>query len=137
MTVDTSIDLPPAPVPVPGPGPGPDTGIADLPPVPRRGALGLLSRAGIALVGAVAGIAAAASPAAADCQGSPCCHLASCRLCLYNGKRCNVICPVGYRLRAWYCASGARTIGCGECTPASSCWTGPFHCSIWWDDAAC
>lgn len=109
-----------------------------LPPVPRRRMISWLSAGGLVLVGGLANLLGTAQPARADCQGSPCCHLASCRVCSWSTSRCRYTCPGGYYKRYWYCAAGARFIGCGECTTSSSsCWSGSFYCSIWWDDAYC
>ncbi|WP_279579529.1 hypothetical protein [Fodinicola feengrottensis] len=91
----------------------------------------------MALVGGLAGVLATAEPAAADCQGSPCCHLARCNKCA--GSCWNWGCPGGYtRQQYWGCVAGSRPIWCGECTTSTStCWSGTFYCSIWWDDNAC
>lgn len=130
MTAETLPDE----MPVAAPAADPST---ELPDLHRRGALGLLSRAGMVLVGAVAGLTAAAAPARADCLGSPCCSLASCTQCRYSGRKCNYTCPSGYSKRVWYCHAAARIIGCGECAKGSNCDLGPWACSIWWDDAVC
>lgn len=108
----------------------------DLPIVKRRGILGFLSLGGMTIVGAVAGVMGTAIPAAADCQGSPCCQLASCTVC---AGRCDCFtCPPGYRKKIWYCSVAGRPIGCGECSGANgSCWDGPFACSKFWDDNSC
>ncbi|MEU8247509.1 hypothetical protein [Nonomuraea sp. NPDC048916] len=104
-------------------------------PPARRSALGLLMKGGTALVAAVAGVISMTQPAAADCLGSPCCSLASCRRC---SGGCNYSCPSGYYRRYWSCLAGVRVIWCGECTSSSSsCWAGSFYCSVWWDDAYC
>ena len=104
-------------------------------PVRRRGMLGLLAKGGIALVAGVAGVLATASPAEADCQHSPCCSLASCRICPND---CHYRCPSGYHAKMWTCASAGRLVWCGECTTSSSsCWNGSFYCSVWWFDEHC
>lgn len=104
-------------------------------PPARRGALGYLTKGGMALVAGLAGVLATSEPAAADCQGSPCCQLARCTVCPGS---CRYTCPSGYYRRYWWCAAGARIIGCGECTTSSSsCWSGSFYCSVWWDDGVC
>ncbi|GII21651.1 hypothetical protein [Planosporangium mesophilum] len=105
-------------------------------PAKRRGLLRMLGVGGMALVGGLAGAAALPKAAAADCQGSPCCHLASCTKC---GGRCwNWTCPSGYRKQSWFCMAGVRPIVCAECTTStSSCWSGTFACSYWFDDNAC
>ena len=101
----------------------------------RRGVLGMLGAGGMALVGGLAGMLVTAQPAAADCQGSPCCNLASCNRCAGS---CQYTCPSGYHRQVWYCSAGARAIGCGECTTSTStCWEGSFYCSVWWDDGVC
>ncbi|GAB3938986.1 hypothetical protein [Micromonospora vulcania] len=92
-----------------------------------------------ALMGAasavVAGLATVlkASPAVADCLGSPCCSLASCTRCHYAVEPDRYTCPSGYYRTFWTCTSGGRTYGCGECSKSkTSCWSGPFACSIWY-----
>ncbi|GAA1660633.1 hypothetical protein GCM10009765_07650 [Fodinicola feengrottensis] len=96
----------------------------------------MLGAGGMALVGGLAGVLATAEPAAADCQGSPCCHLARCNKCA--GSCWNWGCPGGYTRQYWGCVAGSRPIWCGECTTSTStCWSGTFYCSIWWDDNAC
>lgn len=101
----------------------------------RRGVLGMLGTGGMALVGGLAGMLATAEPAAADCQGSPCCQLFSCTKCAHS---CHYTCPPGYHRQMWFCSAGARAIGCGECTTSTStCWDGDFSCSVWWDDGVC
>lgn len=121
--------------------PGIDDGAVsiDLPESPeRRGALGLLSRGGLAMVGGLAAVLASATPAAADCQGSPCCSLASCNKC--SGS-CHWTCPSGYYRKFWWCAAGARFIGCGECQNVNDACeptrSTRWSCSVWWDDAYC
>ncbi|GAA1704916.1 hypothetical protein GCM10009765_62590 [Fodinicola feengrottensis] len=70
--------------------------------------------------------------AAADCLGSPCCSLATCTWCYYQVSRDRYTCPSGYHRVLWTCTSGGFTWGCGECSGnASTCWQGPFNCSIW------
>lgn len=82
----------------------------------------------------VAGLATVlkASPAVADCQGSPCCSLASCTICNYAVAKDRYTCPSGYKRTYWTCTTGGRTYGCGECSKGTSCWTGPFACSVWY-----
>ncbi|GGQ60212.1 hypothetical protein [Couchioplanes azureus] len=82
----------------------------------------------------VAGLATVlkASPAVADCLGSPCCSLASCEQCQYAVSRDRYTCPDGYRRTVWTCVSGSRTYGCGECSTGETCNDGPFACSIWY-----
>jgi hypothetical protein len=63
-----------------------------------------------------------------------CCSLA--RLdneCRYVGGKSNFTCPEGYHRQWWHCCEGTRLLGCGECTTSTStCWSGSFECSIWW-----
>lgn len=64
-----------------------------------------------------------------------CCFLATNKECPYTGpSKSNYTCPSGYVKHHWLCTEGTREIGCGECAkvPSDACWTGPFHCSIWW-----
>jgi hypothetical protein len=63
-----------------------------------------------------------------------CCFLATRTECPYSGQKSNYTCPSGYAKQHWVCTEGSRMVGCGECVknPSTNCWTGPFHCSIWW-----
>lgn len=63
-----------------------------------------------------------------------CCHLARLdRECNWFGSKQNFTCPEGYHRHWWYCCEGSQQIACGECTQStSSCWQGPWECSIWW-----
>lgn len=63
-----------------------------------------------------------------------CCHLALPNTeCSYSGSKANYTCPPGYYRQWWFCCEGTQQIGCGECTgDSSTCWSGPFVCSIWW-----
>jgi hypothetical protein len=73
-------------------------------------------------------------PAAADCLGSPCCSLASCRRCSYAVSPDRFTCPSGYYRTVWSCRSGSVMYGCGECsTNRNTCWDedGTFWCSIY------
>ncbi len=73
-----------------------------------------------------------AKPAAADCQGSPCCSLARCNLCDYQVSHDRYTCPSGYYRVLWTCTSAGITWGCGECsTSSSSCYSGSYACSIY------
>lgn len=63
-----------------------------------------------------------------------CCHLALPNTpCAYVGQPSNYTCPEGYYRQWWYCTEGTQRRACAECTQsASTCWQGPFVCSIWW-----
>lgn len=103
----------------------------------RRGLLGLIGKAGMAAVGGVASVTATAPAAQASAMPSPCCHLASNRLCPGG---CNYYCPEGYYRSYWSCTSGRRLVWCGECQwgPDRSCWSGwAYACSIWKYDDEC
>ena len=53
--------------------------------------------------------------------------------CQYQGDKSNYACPSGFYRQWWFCCEGTRQAACGECTESSStCWAGPFQCSIWW-----
>ncbi len=93
----------------------------------RRGFLSWMGRVGLAVVGSVSGVTALSEPAHA---GPGCCNLGSSTNC--GGSGPGFRCPSGYRKRAWYCASGGRTYGCGECTTGNSCRTGRYACSEVW-----
>ena len=90
-------------------------------------------------VGALAMVAALSqmvrkAPAAEAGLWSPCCNLGSNTPC--SGSCGYYSCPGG-SFHAWYCYSGNRIIGCGECNPGSSCYGGPYYCSNWWDVNLC
>jgi hypothetical protein len=92
----------------------------------RRAAL----RLGAAFVAAIATLTTTSKVSATDCQHSPCCHLASCTKC--QVAPCSGwYCPVGYRNTCWNCSSGGSWYMCGECSAGSTCYTGPWACSIW------
>ena len=63
-----------------------------------------------------------------------CCGLA--RLdneCHWVGSKSEYTCPSGYYRHWWYCCEGTQQLACAECTGnQSTCWSGPFQCSIWW-----
>jgi hypothetical protein len=64
-----------------------------------------------------------------------CCQLAfpNGPFCEYTGRRQDYVCPDGWYRQWWHCCEGSRLAGCGECTRSqSTCWEGPFHCSMWW-----
>lgn len=63
-----------------------------------------------------------------------CCHLARPdRECQWVGSKSHYTCPQGYYRQWWYCCEGTQQVACGECTTSpSTCWSGPFECSIWW-----
>lgn len=69
--------------------------------------------------------------AVADCQGSPCCSLAKCNMCSYQVNKDRYTCPSGYNRRTWSCVTGSNRYYCGECASGSTCYDGPFACSIW------
>ena len=59
--------------------------------------------------------------------------------CEYTGRRQDYVCPEGWYRQWWHCCEGSRLAGCGECTRSqSTCWSGPFLCSMWWEtDQSC
>ena len=62
-----------------------------------------------------------------------CCYLArKDKECNWIGNKSLYSCPPGYNRQWWYCCEGSQQIGCGECTPQNTCWSGPWECSIWW-----
>jgi len=101
----------------------------------RRGVLGILATGGIGLIGGLASMVATADPAEAFCQPEACCNLASCRTCAGS---CHFTCPSGWHRQQWFCLAGTRIIGCGECTRSTTtCESGPWYCSVMWDDGVC
>jgi hypothetical protein len=102
----------------------------DKAPVTRRSLL----RVGTALIAALAAMSTP-EPASADCQGSPCCSLASCTRC--NLNFCGGwSCPSGYNATCWNCTSGGKWYVCGECSAGTNCYSGPWACSIWFQQSA-
>jgi hypothetical protein len=96
-------------------------------PMRRRAALVWAS----ALVGGLATLLDR-RPAQADDMSSPCCGLASKRLCSYTVSRDRFYCPSGYTRTVWSCRTGSgQLVWCGECASGSSCYDSPFYCSIW------
>lgn len=63
-----------------------------------------------------------------------CCGLAvPWKECMWQGQKSNFVCPEGFHKHWWNCCEGTQIISCGECTVStSSCWGGPWECSIWW-----
>jgi hypothetical protein len=66
---------------------------------------------------------------------------ACCGVALPNGPYCDYsgsdpstfTCPPGYNRQWWFCPTQPPPYGaCAECTPATTCWQGPFNCSTWW-----
>jgi len=108
------------------------------------GIFGRFAHLGIRVVSMAAG-GAGAGGAAPGAYGSPtpapprepvpgCCHLALPNTpCPSVGPPQNYYCPQGYYRQWWYCTQGTRQVACAECTKSTStCWSGPFVCSIWW-----
>ena len=107
------------------------------------GIFGRFSHLGMQVVLMAAG-GAGAGGAAPAAYGAPtpaprepvpgCCHLALPNTpCPSVGPPQNYYCPQGYYRQWWYCTQGTRQVACAECTKSSStCWSGPFVCSIWW-----
>ena len=53
--------------------------------------------------------------------------------CNWVGNKSKFTCPPGWYKQWWVCCEGTQQIACGECTKSqSSCWGGPWECSIWW-----
>lgn len=106
-------------------------------PITRRGVLGALSKGGIVMVAALAGVAATSGNARAQTCDVACCHLARCNECAQQG--CDFSCPDGWTKRSWGCVAGARPITCGECQQGgTSCHDGnDYLCSIMIDQNAC
>jgi hypothetical protein len=111
-------------------------------PVRRRGLLGVLSKGGILVVGALAGVVATSSEASAHNYHVACCHLARSNSCSRGcPSNCSFCCPSGWTKRSWGCAAGARPIVCGECQRGgtnTTCWNGgEYLCSVAIDQNAC
>lgn len=97
--------------------------------VTRRSVFGI----GTAFIAAVAALSTP-TVASADCQNSPCCSLASCTRCsvgICGGWNC----PSGYTATCWNCVSGGKWYVCGECSAGSTCYNGPWACSIWFQQS--
>lgn len=93
----------------------------------RRGFLGWMGRIGATVVGGLAGVTALGEEALA---APNCCHLATSVNC--DGSGPDYRCPAGYQKQVWYCTSGGRTLGCGECTTGRNCRSGNYACSESW-----
>jgi len=63
-----------------------------------------------------------------------CCYLArKDNECNWVGSKSNYTCPDGYYKTMWTCCEGTQLVSCGECSEnETSCWNGPWECSIWW-----
>jgi len=103
--------------------------------ISRRRGLGVLAGAATALIGGLSsacGIIRRADP----CTPVPspaCCHLASCIECTWAGSKDQYACPEGFQQSYWTCIDElGQSVVCGECTPGTSCFRGPFACSIWY-----
>jgi hypothetical protein len=98
--------------------------------------LGRLSRVGIVLIAATAGLFRSAEPAFASvsCLMYKCCCLAYPPGGCPGGNHSNHTCPSGYTKRLWGCCYLGTTqlYACSECTKGSSCWEGPWACSAYW-----
>jgi hypothetical protein len=113
------------------------TNDADAPPhiVERSAFLRFLSRAGIAVVAATAGLLKSEIPALASHGG---CHVVGCCCLAFDPGGCpgngsTHTCASGYTKRFWACCeSGQRVRYCSECTTGATCWTGTFKCSETW-----
>lgn len=59
--------------------------------------------------------------------------------CCYptGGKKQDYICPNGFNKTVWFCTSGSVVYGCGECSGGTSCYYGPFDCSIIFEARRC
>lgn len=50
-----------------------------------------------------------------------------------SGNPAAYTCQSGYYKQLWTCTQGSILWYCAECTQnQSSCWYGPFQCSLWW-----
>ena len=100
-----------------------DVGLDSGPQRPWLSRRAALLGAGSAFVAALATLASS-KEVLADCQGSPCCSLASCTRCTV--QQCSGwFCPVGYHQTCWNCRSGGSWYMCGECSAGSTCYQGP------------
>lgn len=99
--------------------------------------LGRLSRVGIVLIAATAGLLRSAEPASASFQYA-CCFLSHQPGGCPGGNNSNHWCPPGYTKRVWGCCYGGLHLlyVCSECTKGSSCFQGPYYCSAYWPTGA-
>ena len=67
-------------------------------------------------------------------EDDKCCYLArKDNECNWVFSKSNYTCPEGYHKTMWVCCEGTQQIACGECSESeTSCWYGPWECSIWW-----
>jgi hypothetical protein len=102
-------------------------------PSGRRTFLRRMAGAGAAVVGAIA-VTWADAPIA---SAAPAC----CDLYYPNGPWCggspnndgHFSCPRGTSKHVWYCRAGHFIYHCWECNSGSTCWTGSFKCSNYWE----
>lgn len=110
---------------------------------------------GITAVSAIANSLDSQDAGAALAAPFSCCNLGSSQRCDVSSCPSNCkpqgtmwgcsyyTCPstpsTKYHQETWACHYGGRVIVCGECVPTTSntCETGPFPCSVAWDDGTC
>ena len=110
---------------------------------PRLG-MGLLAFAADTRSGGGYGMEAASCPPGYTGGGSFsnqfCCGVARRdKECCYptGGNKYDYICPDGFNKTMWFCNSGSSVYGCGECSGGTSCYYGPFECSIVFEARRC
>ncbi len=58
--------------------------------------------------------------------------------CNWVGSKSSFTCPDGFHPTYWACCEGTQLVACGECSQSSSsCYGGPWECSIWWTMGTC
>lgn len=102
-------------------------------PMGRRRGLAMITGAATALVGGLTSACGVLAPIPCTLGEPDCCHLATCIECEWAGTKDLYTCPTGYQQSYWTCIDELNnTVVCGECTPGTSCFQGPFACSIWY-----
>jgi hypothetical protein len=110
-----------------------DSATANEPLIGGRATRRSLAKGATAFIAGLATLLYPSTASACATQPDQCCVLATCTLCRYQVSRFRFTCPSGYNRHVWSCINpDGRRVYCGECTGASSCWYGPFNCSIWY-----
>lgn len=105
--------------------------------VSRRGVFGWVSRAGIAVVAATAGMLARTQPASAHTCPGGLYHCGTC-CCLAKPNTYPMgPCGAGYTYRSWGCCAGGFFNICAECAAGYDCFTGPWQKSMCWQPGGC
>jgi hypothetical protein len=101
----------------------------------RRRGLAVLTGGATALLSGVASACGIIQLAPCSLNAPDCCNLATCIECAWEGSKDQYTCKDGWHPSYWTCIDElGNTVVCGECAwgTSTSCFTGPFDCSIWY-----